>query len=65
MTGDHSSLLEVRVRDTAHLEALLADTPTLPPGGVPRQTVVVLSAPEETAETPAGHGEAAAAGAPR
>lgn len=65
VTGDYSYLLKVRVRDTAHLEALLADTLKSLPGVTRTQTVVVLSTPKETTEVPVWDGEPGAPDASR
>lgn len=57
VTGDYSYLLKVRVRDTAHFEALLGGLKSLP--GVARtQTIVVLSTRKETTEVPVAAGTA-------
>jgi Lrp/AsnC family transcriptional regulator, leucine-responsive regulatory protein len=49
VTGDFSYLLEVRVRDTAHLEAFLGEEVKSTPGVVRTQTIVALSTRKETA----------------
>lgn len=58
VTGDYSYLLKLRVRDTAHLEALLGERIKSLPGVVRTETVVVLSTPKESLEVPVADGSA-------